>query len=115
MVQTMTKEMITNDVFDIAKRIKEIDDDYFVVYDKKLCRFEVHNKRQKPDTLSLVLPYDRLDCRAIDKVLSTRTQHIVKLLDELDKQNEQLQQKQIKEMANKRIEECQEFLHRSSG
>lgn len=111
----MTKEIITNDVFDIARRIKEIDENYFVVYNKKLCRFEVHNKRQKPDTLSLVLPYDRLDCRAIDKVLSTRTQHVSKLLAEIDKQNEQLQQKQIKEMANKRMQECQEILRRSSG
>ena len=85
----MTKIMITNDVFDIAKRIKEIDQDYFVVYDKKLCRFEVHNKRQKPDTLSLVLPYDTVDCRAIDKVLSTRTEYIAKQLEE-DKLGEQL-------------------------
>ncbi len=111
----MTKEMITNDVFDIAKRIKEIDQDYFVVYDKKLCRFEVHNKRQKPDTLSLVLPYDRLDCRAIDKVLSTRTQYVAKLLEQIDKQNEQLHEKQIKQLADKRIEECHEFLRRLSG
>ena len=111
----MTKVMITNDVFDIARRIKEIDQDYFVVYDKKLCRFEVHNKRQKPDTLSLVLPYDTLDCRAIDKVLSTRTEYIAKQLAMIDEYNEKLQISQAKQMAHKRLEECQDILRRPSG
>lgn len=111
----MTKVMITNDVFDIAKRIKEIDDDYFVVYDTRLCRFEVHNKRQKLDTLSLVLPYDTLDCRAIDKVLSTRTEYIAKRLAEIDEYNQKLQISQAKQMVQKRLDECQEILHRPSG
>ena len=111
----MTKVMITNDVFDIAKRIKEIDEDYFVVYDKRLCRFEVHNKRQRPDTLCLVLPYDTLDCRTIDKVVTTRIEYIAKQLAEIDAYNEKLQINQVKQMAQKRFEECQEFLHRSSG
>ena len=111
----MTKVMITNDVFDIAQRIKEIDQDYFVVYDKKLCRFEVHNKRQKPDTLSLVLPYDTLDCRAIDKVLSTRTEYVAKQLAMIDEYNEKLQISQAKQLAQKRFEECQDILRRPSG
>lgn len=111
----MTKVMITHDVFDIAKRIKEIDEDYFVVYDTRLCRFEVHNKRQKPDTLSLVLPYDTLDCRAIDKVLSTRTEYIAKRLAEIDEYNQKLQISQAKQMVQKRLDECQEILHRPSG
>ena len=111
----MTKVMITNDVFDIAQRIKEIDQDYFVVYDKKLCRFEVHNKRQKPDTLSLVLPYDTLDCRAIDKVLSTRTEYVAKQLAMIDEYNEKLQISQAKQLAQQRFEECQDILRRPSG
>ena len=111
----MTKIMITNDVFDIAKRIKEIDPDYFVVYDKKLCRFEVHNKRQRPDTLCLVLPYNTLDCRAIDKVLSTRVEYVAKQLAQIDEFNQKLQDSQSKAMAQKRLQECQEFLHRQSG
>ena len=111
----MTKVMITNDVFDIAKRIKEIDEDYFVVYDTKLCRFEVHNKRQKPDTLSLVLPYDTLDCRAIDKVLSTRTEYIAKRLAEIDEYNQKLQISQAKQMDKKRLDECREIFHLPSG
>ena len=111
----MTKVMITNDVFDIANRIKEIDNDYFVMYDKKLCRFEIHNKRQKPDTLCLVLPYDTLDCRAIDKVLSTRVEYVAKQLEQMDEYNQKLQASQAKQMVQKRLQECQEILHRPSG
>ncbi|MBQ9716071.1 MAG: hypothetical protein IJV77_06660 [Clostridia bacterium] len=109
------KIVIKNDVFDIAQRIKEIDNDYFVVYDKKLCRFEVHNKRQKPDTLCLVLPYDTLDCRAIEKVLSTRVQYIANKLDEIDKHNEKLQKDSQRQMVQQRLEECHEILRRPSG
>ena len=94
----MDKIEITNDVFDVARRIKEIDENYFVIYDRRLLRFEIHNKRQRPDTLSLVLPYDTLDCRAIDKVLSTRTEYVQKQLAKLDEFNEKLLQTRQKQI-----------------
>jgi len=110
----VTKEMITNDVFDIAKRIKEIDPDYFVVYDKKLCRFEVHNKRQRYDTLALVLPYDRLDCRAIEKVASTRIEYIADQLDKIDLHNFRQEEREKKVTLQNRLDECQELFRHLS-
>ena len=38
---------IKEDLFDIVNRLKEIDDGYFVLYDLKKCRYEVHNKKQE--------------------------------------------------------------------
>lgn len=105
---------ITNDVFDIARRIKEIDGDYFVVYDARLDRFEVHNRRQRPDTLSLVLPYNTLDCRAIDKVLSTRAERVAALLAEMDRANEKLAEARGREIVDRRMEEGREILDRLS-
>ena len=51
------------DLYDIARRLKEIDDGYFVFYSYKTKKFEIHNANQRGSTLALVLPYDRLDAR----------------------------------------------------
>ena len=72
-------------------------------------------KMQKPDTLCLVLPYDTLDCRAIDKVLSTRVEYVAKQLEQMDEYNQKLQNSQAKQMVQKRLQECQNILHRPSG
>ena len=37
---------IENDALDIAARLKEIDDGYFIVYNGYFKRLEVHNKKQ---------------------------------------------------------------------
>ncbi|GHU99273.1 hypothetical protein FACS1894211_04390 [Clostridia bacterium] len=77
---------IENDVFDVARRIREIDSDYFVVFDRKLRRFEVHHRRQS-DTLALVIPWPSLDCRAVPLVLRTRVENADKLWREMERQN----------------------------
>ena len=60
---------IEDDVFEIVKRLKEIDDGYFVLYDTCKNRFEVHNYYQE-NTYCLMCPYDVLDDRLIDIVNS---------------------------------------------
>ena len=41
---------IENDALDIAARLKEIDDGYFIVYNGYFKRLEVHNKKQGKNT-----------------------------------------------------------------
>ena len=41
---------ITENAFDIVKRLKEIDPKYFVVYNTMFKRFEVHNSGQHVNT-----------------------------------------------------------------
>jgi hypothetical protein len=40
------KIKISGDVYDISKRIKNIDRDYYVVYDTSKQKFEIHNSSQ---------------------------------------------------------------------
>ena len=47
---------IENDALDIAARLKEIDDGYFIVYNGYFKRLEVHNKKQGKNTFCLVVP-----------------------------------------------------------
>ena len=90
---------INNDLFDIANRIKQIDDKYFIVFNTARKKFEVHYKRNK-NTYELTIPFEQLDARAVEFVRKTRMQNKQKILEEINNNNALLkekEQKQIKE------------------
>ena len=88
----MIYQVIKSDLFDISKRIHSIDPKYFVVYNRKRKKFEVHYTRAK-NTYELTIPFDTLDARAVDFVLKTRIQNQQKILDEIEKNNQELERK----------------------
>lgn len=63
---------IENDLYHIATRLKEIDQGYFVMYDTKTKKYEVHHKDNIGSTYCVGVPYDELDARTITLVQSTR-------------------------------------------
>lgn len=77
---------IRGDVFDVASRLKEIDGDYYPVYNLTKKRFEIHH-RGRANSLQLVLPYDSLDIRAIQRVKETRREWVENMLRDMDRQN----------------------------
>lgn len=79
---------IVNDVFDVASRLCEIDAGYVVYYNKLQGRYEVHNNRQKGDSLALVLPFDCLDARTIELVYKTRVENAQRLFAEMERDNQ---------------------------
>ena len=63
---------IENDALDIAARLKEIDDGYFIVYNGYFKRLEVHNKKSRAKKhLCLVVPSNRLNARTVELVRRT--------------------------------------------
>ena len=78
---------IYSDCLDIVKRLKEIDKDYFVVYNLDRKTFELHNRAQSRDTFCLTLP-DALDERAIFLTKKTLSQKRDELFKELEEENE---------------------------
>ncbi|MBO5772489.1 MAG: hypothetical protein J6R37_01645 [Clostridia bacterium] len=94
------KMAVTCDLFDIGWALKQIDEDYFLVFDTKTCKYEVHNKRQKP-TLCFVVPYDCLDWRTVLFTRQTQVKNAQKLFEEMDKNNLELEkQAQRQQMEN---------------
>ena len=89
------KIKICSDVYNISKRIKYIDKDYYVVYDTSKQHFEVHNSSQIGTSYCLTLPYDELDERAIKYVLKTQSANILEILNEIENNNN------LRESANK--------------
>lgn len=82
---------ITEDLFDVASAIEHIDEGNFVVYNAKAGRFEVHNRYNLGDSLSLVIPYLELDYRAIELTQKTRRANADKLFAQLDADNSRLE------------------------
>lgn len=96
----MNYQIIKNDVFNIAKRLKSIDPKYFIVFNSDRNKFEVHYMRAK-NTYELTIPYNKLDARSIDFVLKTRIQNKQKIFEEIENSNKKLEQENIKNLIEK--------------
>lgn len=81
------KVQILNDMYNISKRIKNIDRDYYVVLNISKQKFEVHNSSQIGSSYCLTLPYDKLDDRVLKFVLKTKSANIEKILEEIENDN----------------------------
>jgi hypothetical protein len=103
------RQRLTGDLYNIVGRIKDIDPDYFVVYNVKICKFEIHNSNQKGDTLCVVLPYRELDARAVEYLHRTSVQRTDQLMQELTQSNDMLVKQenyQLSQNAQERFEEA---------
>lgn len=78
---------IKEDLFDVAKRLRQIDANYRLYFNQLLGRFEVHNHAQRGNSLAVVVPYDKLDARTITLVRKTRVENAKRLLAEMEKAN----------------------------
>lgn len=91
-------------MFGIARRIRAVDPDYFVVYSYEKKRYEVRSKGQRGSTLAVVLPYPVLDERAFLHVVKTRRERVKQLLEEIDAANEKAEKSAV-ERAVRDVEE----------
>lgn len=98
----MTGRVIDDDLFGVCRRLKSIDDGYFVFLNYKTGKFEVHNKKDTP-TLCLVLPYDRLDERTVRHVLYTRAERAREILERMERENARLEADRRKAAVNKAL------------
>lgn len=84
---------ISYDTFDISKRLKELDKNYFVRYNTQTKHFEVWLQEGVNAHLEVVLEYPCLDIRTINKVATTRTDKIEKIIKEMELHNQKLKEK----------------------
>ncbi|MGN0771846.1 MAG: hypothetical protein ACI4MI_04605 [Christensenellales bacterium] len=81
---------IDNDLFDVAARIKSIDDNYQIYFNRGSGSYELHNLRCYP-TKQADIPFARLDCRTVDWVRKTRVQNMEELIAEMNRHNEKIE------------------------
>ena len=86
---------IKTDLFDIARRLHEIDANYLLFFNKRSSRYEVHNSKQQGNTLAVTVPYETLDARTLTLVRQTRAENAQRLFDEIEKHNQQVEKQLI--------------------
>ena len=79
--------IINSDVYNIAKRIKDIDRDYFIVYNTSKNVYEVHNSSQIGSTYCVYIPYNTLDVRTLEFVYMTQSKFISDIIAKIDSEN----------------------------
>lgn len=82
-VSTRERIAVTGDVYNITGRIKEIDPDYFVMFNRETQRFEIHIRGQEC-TLGCEIPYDELDARTLEYVRAHHSSRIAAIQREIE-------------------------------
>ena len=82
---------LESNIYDIPKRLEEIDSDLFVCLNKITQRFEVHSLVNRGTTYCFSVPYDELDVRTIEvfRRSNLKTRSIKEIIRELDQENEE--------------------------
>ena len=90
---------VTGDLFNIGKRLKEIDPVYRIYRNNREDRYEVHNSN-RPDVMSLcfAVPYPELDERVLDHARKTRKQNYDAIEAELNAHNAEIEHSAQKSM-----------------
>lgn len=88
---------IKNDIFNISNRLKSINKKYFIVYNYKKNRYEVHFERAR-NTYELAVPYKVLDARTIDLVLKTKIENQKDIYQQIENSNLSLQKEKQKQV-----------------
>lgn len=96
------KVQILNDVYNIAKRIKDIDKNYYIMFDTSTHKFEIHNSNQIGSSYCLTIPFNELDERTLKYVLKTQSVNIDEILNEIEQDNN-LKESAIKSSAFSQI------------
>lgn len=102
----MAKIEVKSDCLDIANRLKSIDESYYILFDTKRAKYEVHSSNQPFTSYCFTSPYNFLDERLLIYALKTRKENKDYLLKELDRENEKF----LKREQNKQKEKIFEQL-----
>ena len=80
---------ITNDLFDIAWRLRSVNDDYRLYYNASKGRYEVHSAQD--NSLSFVVPYDELDARTVEYARYTSVSNADMVLSDIETNNSKIE------------------------
>lgn len=92
---------IDSNNYDIPERIKEIEPHYFVMFNPRQQKFEIHNTNQLHSTYCLTVPFNELDSRTLDEVRRTRIENAKKLMAEIEAHNQKLELDRLKAAQDK--------------
>lgn len=92
--------LITSDVFNISKRIKKIEKEYFIVWNVLREKWEVHSTANIGDSYCFTVPYDGLDERTLRYCHMTRNAAHGNQYKAMKEHNALIKEKNDKEFEN---------------
>lgn len=110
------KIKIESDVFDIAKRLKQINESYYILFDTSKQKFELHSKEQQ-NSYCFSYPFQNLDNRFLDMVYTTNIRYIDNIIEDIDKNNieiERIGKQKTKSQTDYMLKEIYCFANNSS-
>lgn len=108
---------VISHVTDVPVRLKELNRAFFVMFNTKKQKYEIHCSDQPFNTLACVLPYDELDSRAIQYVREHSADRLAIIAKEIDEHNERLaarREAEIIDKANYQMREVFNYLKNNS-
>ena len=91
---------IKDDLFDISSRIKSIDENYKIYFNRGTCRYELHDSSKTP-SFQAIFPHTALDKRALDFARETAVKNKDRILAEIDAHNARLEKQRQDELIQK--------------
>lgn len=85
-------QKIENDLFDIANRLKEVDERYELFYNGRKHRFEIYAQ----GVLQIAVPFDCLDERTVILARETRLENAERLIRQIEAENAKLDEQKRK-------------------
>ena len=92
---------VYDDLYDIDRRIREIDSGYYIVYNTLKKAYEVHHSMQMGGSYCLTLPHKQLDARAVEYVLKTRAHNAARFFEEMESENQANRDRHLREAAHR--------------
>lgn len=99
---------IKSDVFDVADRIREVDERYLLFYNMDRSRFEVRLKGREREIV--VTWNDPLDSRLVTKLRETHVRRVNELLREIEEAEKRKRIEEEKELKEKAGESAEAFM-----
>lgn len=100
----MKLKILKNDLFCIVKRLKKINKNYFICFNKLSKSFEVHFKNQKGGTFCLSVG-KKLNACAIKKTFLTQVKNAKKLFIEIENNNKKIELENQRKLSEKHMSE----------
>ena len=91
---------IKDDLFDISARIKSIDENYKIYFNRGTCRYELHDSSKTP-SFQAVFPHTYLDKRALDFAVHSSIKNKELILAEIDAHNARLEKERQDELIDR--------------
>ena len=100
----MKLKVLKSDLFFISKRLKKINSNYFVCFNKVLKNFEVHFKKQRGGTFCFCVG-KKLNFMAIKKTFLTQVKNAKKLFKEIEQNNKKIELENERRLTEKHLSE----------